>query len=160
MSRFDTTTLLALFATLALVVGGSAFAQDAGESVYTNNCVACHQGNGQGIPGAFPPLANGHVPDLLAVEGGRTYLMHVILHGLSGEISVDGNIYNGAMPAWGQLTNEQIADVLTYISTAWENEPPEEFEPFTAEEIEELRGEELTTGEVLELRQALPLGEE
>lgn len=153
-------SVLAALVALALAMGGTALAQDAGESVYSTNCVACHQATGQGIPGAFPPLANGHIPDLLAAEGGRTYLIDVLLYGLTGEISVQGNIYNGAMPAWAQLSNEQIADVLTYISTTWENQPPEGFEPFTAEEIEAARGQGLTTGQVLEMRQALSLGGE
>lgn len=145
---------------VALALGTFALAQDVdGESVYNSNCAACHQGNGQGIPSAFPPLA-GHIPDILAAENGRTFLIDVLLYGLQGEITVMGTNYNGVMPAWNQLTDEQLAAVLTYISTAWDNEPPEDFEPFTAEEVAEQRGQDLSPSDVLELREALELGSE
>lgn len=150
--------LLSLVAALAL--GAFALAQDVdGESVYNTNCAACHQGNGQGIPSAFPPLA-GHVPDILAAEEGRTFLIDVLLYGLQGEITVMGTNYNGVMPAWGQLTDEQLAALLTYISTAWDNETPEDFDPFTAEEVAEQRGQDLSASDVLDLREALELGSE
>lgn len=139
-----------------LAFGAFAFAQE-GESVYSSNCAACHQGNGQGIPSAFPPLA-GHVPDLLAAENGRTYLIDVLLYGLSGEINVQGTTYNGAMPGWAQLTDEQLAAVLTYIATGWDNELPEDFEPFTAEEVAAERDKGLSTEDVLALREELELG--
>ena len=162
MIRFRAINLLGVITAIALVLGTAAFAQEGGEgeSVYQSNCVACHQANGQGIPGAFPPLANGHVPNLLAVEGGRPYLINVLLYGLTGEITVDGNVYNGVMPAWNQLSDEQISGVLNYISTAWENEPPEGFEEFTPEDIAAQRGQDLSPSQVHEMRQELPLGGE
>lgn len=146
-------TLTKWIVAAGLVASTAAFAQSDGESVYQSNCVACHQANGEGIPSAFPPLA-GHVPDLLARDGGRTYLAHTLLYGLQGSITVDGATYNGAMPAWQQLDDDQLAGVLTYISTAWENEAdlPEDFEPFTAEEIASQRDAGLTAGDVLEER--------
>ncbi len=149
-------TIANLIFAAALLASTTALAQSAGETAYQTNCVACHQANGQGIPGAFPPLA-GHVPELLAPEGGRTYLSHVLLYGLQGSITVGGQTYNGVMPAWHQLNDEQIADVLTYIATAWENEAdlPEGFEPFTAEEIAAQRDLELTGGDVHEQRTEL-----
>ena len=145
----------------ALALGTAAFAQDgevSGESVYQSNCVACHQANGQGIPSAFPPLAEGHVPALLAVEGGRQYLINVLLYGLTGQITVQGSTYNGAMPAWQQLSDEQIAAVLNYAATAWENQPPEGFEEFTAEDVASQRDQGLSPSQVHEMRQELPLG--
>ena len=153
------TSILALVTALAL--GASAFAQDgevSGESVYQTNCVACHQANGQGIPSAFPPLAEGHVPNILAVEGGRQYLIDVLLYGLTGQITVQGSTYNGAMPAWQQLSNEQIAAVLNYTATAWGNQPPEGFAEFTAEDIAAQRDQGLSPSQVHEMRQELPLG--
>ena len=128
---------------------GTALAQNEGETVYQSNCASCHQANGQGIPGAFPPLA-GHVPDLLAAEGGRTYLTHVLLYGLQGQIDVEGQAYNGLMPAWAQLDDSQIASVLTYVSTAWDNEAalPEGFEPFSAEDVAAERDLGLTPSDV------------
>lgn len=149
-------TLTKLFLAAALLASATALAQSTGESVFQSNCASCHQANGQGLPGAFPPLA-GHVPELLAPEGGRTYLVHTLLYGLQGSITVDGQTYNGVMPAWRQLDDAQLADVLSYISTAWENETdlPEDFEPFTAEEVAAERDLGLTGGDMLDERTEL-----
>ncbi len=140
---------LRFIAAAAMLSLGVTLAQNEGETVYEANCVACHQANGQGIPSAFPPLA-GHVPDLLVIEGSRAYLTHVVLYGLQGQIEVEGQTYGGLMPAWAQLDDGQIAGVLNYISTAWENEAalPEGFEAFTAEEVAAERDLGLTPSEV------------
>src|ERR1700733_3979080 len=126
---------------------------DAGSRVYAANCVACHQAGGTGIAGAFPPLA-GHVPDLLNQADGRTYIGKVLLFGLEGEISVNGNNYAGAMPAWQALSDSDIANVLNYVSSAWDNGKslPAGFRPFTADEIKALRTPELTSAAVYALR--------
>ena len=59
------------------------FDEELGESTYSANCVACHQPNGEGIAGAFPPLA-GHIPELYNAEGGREYIINTVLYGLQG----------------------------------------------------------------------------
>lgn len=154
------TTVRALFLIAALALTGAVLAQGVGETTFQSNCVACHQAEGQGIPGAFPPLA-GHVPELLAPEGGRTYLIHVLLYGLQGQIDVAGQSYDGAMPAWPQLSDEQIAGVLTYIATTWENEAAlaEGFEPFTADEVASERDLGLAGSDVYDQRQELLSGD-
>jgi nitrite reductase (NO-forming) len=87
----------------------------AGESVFANNCAACHQPNGEGVPDAFPPLAKssflkeGQIRAIEAVSGGR-----------SGKLVVNGKSYDGVMPAW-DLPDEDIANVLTYIYNNWGN---------------------------------------
>lgn len=82
-----------------------------GASVFGNNCASCHGAQGQGTPGAFPPLANNPV-----VTGDANKVIGIVTSGLHGQISVAGMSYNGMMPAWkGTLTNKQIADVITYI---------------------------------------------
>ena len=86
-----------------------------GERVYAQNCGACHQANGTGIPGAFPPLAGS---DYLLSDPERA--IGVLLNGLSGEITVSGQAYNGVMPAV-QLSDEKVANVLTYILNSWNN---------------------------------------
>lgn len=128
-----------------------------GEATYSN-CVACHQAQGGGIPGAFPPLAAGHAADLVVAEGGRTYLVHTLLYGVQGQMLVEGMSYNGVMPAWPQLDDDQIAAVLNYIVSAWDNVDvlPADFEPFTASEVAGSRDDGLAASEVLELRPALP----
>lgn len=129
-----------------------------GEAVFAANCVACHQATGQGVPGAFPPLAGGHAADLANADGGRDYLIHALLYGVQGPIDVAGAAYNGLMPAWQQLSDAQIAAVLNYVTTAWDNAGvlADAVAPFGADEIGAARGEGLTAQAVLEQRPDLP----
>jgi len=126
---------------------------DAGSRIYAANCAACHQAGGTGMADAFPPLA-GHFPDLLKPADGRTYVGKVLLFGLEGQISVNGSNYAGAMPAWQALSDSDIAAVLNYVSSAWDNGKslPSGFGPFTADEIKALRTPELTSAAVYALR--------
>lgn len=96
---------------------GTAIFQDAnkGKSVYAKTCVACHQLNGQGIPGAFPPLAKS---DYLNADVTRS--IRQVLHGSNGPITVNGKKYTTPMPAQA-LNDQQIADVLTYVYASWGN---------------------------------------
>jgi len=143
----------ALGAVLAL---GLVLAQS-GAGLFAQYCQSCHQANGQGIPGTFPPLA-GHVQEILARKEGRAYLVDVLLFGLQGEIVVQGKKYNGAMPAWGpQLKDDQIAALLTYIATSFGNKLPPGQKPFTAQEVKAERGKNLTPQKVYELRKKLGL---
>ena len=86
-----------------------------GQRVYEQNCAACHQANGGGIPAAFPPLAGS---DYLLSDPERA--ITVLLNGLSGEVTVSGQTYNGVMPAV-QLSDEKVANALTYILNSWGN---------------------------------------
>ena len=88
-----------------------------GSATYASKCASCHQANGQGLPGAFPPLAKNPV-----VTGDPTKVSKILLNGLNGAVTVDGKTYNGAMPAWkGTLSNADIANVLTYVRSSWGN---------------------------------------
>lgn len=129
----------------------------AGAVVYRNNCLACHQATGQGLPGVFPPLA-GHAPELIAVEGGREFIIKSILYGLQGPITVDGVAYNGLMPGFAHLSDPDIAAVVNYTLTEWGNEALlVDFTPYSAEEVAVLRGLGLTPTDVHALRQGLGL---
>jgi mono/diheme cytochrome c family protein len=89
----------------------------AGASVYTANCAGCHGAAGTGLAGQFPPLAGNAF-----VTGDKKQVIGVVLNGLNKKIEVNGATYNAPMPAWkGQLTNKQIADVITYVRNAWGN---------------------------------------
>lgn len=79
-------------------------------------CSACHQANGQGLPGAFPPLAGSEV-----VTGEPSIPIAIILKGLQGELTVKGQKYNGVMASWAQLSDAQIAAILTYERSSWGN---------------------------------------
>lgn len=91
-----------------------------GKRLYSQNCVVCHQANGQGVAGQFPPLAGSEW-----VNGndkhGENHLILLMLHGHQGPMQVMGANYNNAMPQWKQLSDEQIAAVLTYIRSEWGN---------------------------------------
>jgi cytochrome c oxidase subunit II len=129
--------------------------ENVGEQIFNTNCAACHQATGEGVSGAFPPVA-GHSAELYNAEGGREYLVKLLLGGLQGPIEVGGAKYNGIMPAWKQLSDEDIAAVLNHTLMTWET--PENFEPYKAEEIGAARAEELAATDVYTLRQSLNLG--
>jgi nitrite reductase (NO-forming) len=86
-----------------------------GEQVYKANCAACHQLGGEGIAGAFPPVAKS---DYLMADRDRA--IRTVMHGLSGEIKVNGTAYNGVMPSL-QLSNTDIAAVLSYVRSNFGN---------------------------------------
>ena len=103
-----------------------------GRSVYLASCAACHGPAGEGLPGAFPPLA---ASDYLADN--RETVIKGILFGQQGPITVNGNTYNGVMPAFGHLTDDEIAAVASYVFTSWGNA----LEPVSAAEVAALRGD-------------------
>lgn len=100
-----------------LVVSYCGFSQNTtkGKGVYDKVCVACHQPTGQGIPGAFPPLAKS---DYLNKDVNRA--IKGVVKGLSGPITVNGKKFTGAMPAQA-LSDQQIADAMTYVYASWGN---------------------------------------
>lgn len=106
---------------------------DIGPRVYKANCITCHQINGQGVPGSFPPLAGSSW-----VNGEASIPIRIVLHGLQGSLTVSGQTYNGAMPAWQTiLSDEQIAGVVSYIRSEWGNTAG----PVTVDEVARLRQE-------------------
>lgn len=86
-----------------------------GQRVYEANCMACHQANGEGIPGAFPPLAKSDYLNNNPLLG-----VNAIIKGLSGPIKVNNVNYNGVMPAMN-LNDEDIANVITFVLNNWDN---------------------------------------
>lgn len=86
-----------------------------GEMLYKQNCAACHQPGGTGIPGAFPPLAKA---DYLNEDKKRA--IGAVKNGLAGKITVNGKPYNSVMPALS-LSDAEIASVLTYVYNSWDN---------------------------------------
>lgn len=90
-----------------------------GKDVYSRTCTACHQANGQGVPAAFPPLANS---DYLNADVERS--IAAVLFGMSGEITVNGETYNSVMTSQG-LSDEETANVMTYVYNNWGNDAQE-----------------------------------
>lgn len=126
-----------------------------GAAVY-QNCAPCHQAQGTGLPGVFPPLA-GHVPQLLAAADGRGYVERVLLFGLQGPVEVNGQTYDGTMPSWAHLSDDELAAVLDYVSGAWGNALPVGQAPVTAAEFAAARATPLTSQDVHALREGLDL---
>ncbi len=97
--------------------GNPAALVENGKRVFTTTCQACHQANGAGIPGAFPPLDGSEW-----VSGSPAMVAAIVLHGLQGEITVKGQKFQAAMPPLkDQLKDEDIAAVVTYVRQAWSN---------------------------------------
>ena len=100
-----------------------------GAGIYNNFCATCHLGSGKGIPNAFPPLNNSSW-----LKEKREASISAVKNGLTGPIEVNGKEYNSVMTDLG-LTDQEVADVMNYIFTSWDNyiEPP-----VTVEEVAEL----------------------
>ena len=105
-----------------------------GKKIYSANCATCHQANGLGVAGQYPPLAGSEY-----VDGSTKRLGMIILKGLQGPLTVKGQKYGSAvMQPWEKTLNDQkIADVLTYIRQEWGNKGA----PVAAEGIAALRKE-------------------
>ena len=96
-------------------IGRPAGAVD-GKQLFTAHCVACHQASGKGLPGVFPPLDGSEW-----VQGDERTLANILLHGIEGEISVAGTAYKGAMPAFKQLGDAELAALASHVRGEWSN---------------------------------------
>ena len=87
-----------------------------GKKVYEKACLACHQTDGEGVPRMNPPLIK-----TKQVLGNKEKLIRIVLKGFNEEIEINGEYYDNPMPAQPQLTNQEIADVLTFIRNSFGN---------------------------------------
>ncbi|WP_111643112.1 c-type cytochrome [Marinimicrobium alkaliphilum] len=87
---------------------------DPGKAGYARHCQACHQASGDGIPGVFPPLANNN-----NINNNPQYLAEAIVQGVSGPLEVNGQRYNGTMPAMGYISDQEVAAIVNYIMERW-----------------------------------------
>lgn len=110
----------------APATGGEEALLPDGVQLYQNNCAACHQTNGKGIPGAFPPLTGSKVVN----DEDPEMLIRIILQGY------DARPEFGQMPAFlGRLTDDEVAAIANHERNSWENNAPK----ISAEEVEEIR---------------------
>jgi len=86
-----------------------------GKALYEAKCQVCHQATGEGLPGAFPPLAKS---DFLA---DKTAAIKATINGLSGELTVNGTVFNSVMAAV-PMSDEEIVSVMNYVYNSWGNE--------------------------------------
>jgi mono/diheme cytochrome c family protein len=107
---------------------------DRGKKIFSANCQTCHQANGQGVPGQYPPLAGSEF-----TTGGSRRMAMIVMKGLQGPVKVKGQQYGSAvMQPWDKtLTDQKLADVMTYERSEWGNTAS----PVTAEQITALRKE-------------------
>ena len=112
-----------------------------GAKLYQQYCSACHQINGKGASGRFPPLI-----DTDWVTGDKERLIKLTLNGMEGSLQVDDEVYNGVMPQHSFLKDDEIAQVLTYIRSSFGNEASK----ITEEEVQELRKAQEENGEPFE----------
>lgn len=89
----------------------------AGRVLYNGTCSVCHQQNGEGLEGVFPPLANS---DYLMADSRRA--IEVVLNGLTGPVTVNGAEFNSVMPPMSQLNDDEVANILTFTLNTWGNE--------------------------------------
>ncbi|HBQ21018.1 MAG TPA: nitrite reductase, copper-containing [Deltaproteobacteria bacterium] len=105
-----------------------------GATIFENVCAMCHQQEGQGLSGVFPPLAKSDYLSHLAVRD-REKLVSIILKGLSGKITVNGKEYNNVMTPVSGLSDEELVTILNYIISSWGNSG----KPFTLEEVKKAK---------------------
>ena len=101
-----------------------------GKAIYWMTCIACHQTEGQGVPGQIPPLAKADV-----LMGNKEDTIRRVLTGCKGEIVVNGKTYNSIMPPLSYLADEHIANMLTYVRNSWGNSG----DAVTIEEVAKIR---------------------
>jgi mono/diheme cytochrome c family protein len=100
-----------------------------GKAVYDKYCLACHLADGTGITGMFPPLTpNEYVNN-------KEKMIDVVLNGMSGKIEIDGETYNNFMLPHSHLTDEELANVISYVRANFGNN----LEPVTKDEINAAR---------------------
>ena len=102
---------------MAAAAAGSLPARAAdGSGLFIQNCLMCHQSGAVGLPGQFPRLA-GRVAAISSRPKGRAYLIDVLTYGMAGKITVDDQPIMGLMPPFAQLSNDDVAGVLSYVQS-------------------------------------------
>jgi mono/diheme cytochrome c family protein len=119
--------------------------------VFLRQCSSCHQKEGEGLPGTFPPLAGN--PDLFLA---REFPVYVVLNGLEGQITVKGGSYQGVMPPFDHLTDDEVAAVVNYVRSSWGNNGlrPDGFADVDAALVEEARDKRMAPKDVHAFREA------
>jgi mono/diheme cytochrome c family protein len=102
-----------------------------GKELYTETCVTCHLANGKGVEKTFPPLAKA---DFLLKFTEKS--IHAIKYGMRGPVTVNGVVYDNAMPP-STLEDDEIADVMNYIRNAFGNENKQLITPKMVADVKE-----------------------
>ncbi len=120
---------------------------DLGKKIFVGTCATCHQLNGEGVPGQFPPLKGSEW-----AQGNDERIIRIVLNGLSGPITVEGHEFNNVMaPLGAVLKDEQIANVLSYVRQEWGNKAPD-VEPETVSKVRAETASRTTSWTAAELK--------
>jgi len=103
-----------------------------GKVVYTKNCLSCHFADGGGVPNMNPPLVKTSY-----VLGDKTKLIKVVLNGFAQNVEIDGETYSNNMAPHNFLSDQEIADVLTYVRNSFGNKAS----AIKAAEVKVVRGQ-------------------
>jgi len=140
---------------LLSLAAGTPAAQADGHNTFISNCAVCHQPDGKGAPSVYPPLAD-TVGKYVALKDGRAYIVDVVSFGMGGKIDSGGNSFEGDMPPWPQLSDQEVAEVLTYVLTSFNAKVlPADFKPISPDEVKTERAKQLTSAAVHTERDAL-----
>lgn len=106
----------ALFMSFTFSQPGLQASMQRGKKVYDTYCLTCHQADGAGVPRMNPPLIK-----TTYVLGDKKRLINIILKGFNESVEINGDYYDNPMPAQPQLTDQQVADVLTFVRNSFGN---------------------------------------
>ena len=109
-------TACVLFMSFTFSQPGLQASMQRGKKVYDTYCLTCHQADGAGVPRMNPPLIK-----TTYVLGDKKRLINIILKGFNESVEINGDYYDNPMPAQPQLTDQQVADVLTYVRNSFGN---------------------------------------
>ncbi|MFT8676540.1 MAG: cytochrome c [Acetobacter sp.] len=142
----NTGYVLAVFSVLLL--GGCS--RKSPKSLYGSNCGICHH-SGDGMPGEVPPLV-GRLDRIASTAEGRHYLANVLMNGVSGPIKANGLRYNAEMPPFRYLSDDDVAAILTWLSSRGQTKPAPEI---TAADIAQARAVRQSAGKIASERENL-----
>lgn len=136
ITAFSATALLFVVAQVKkpqpkVAVNNPAASIERGKAVYQKECLSCHQADGGGVPHLNPPLY-----ESTNVVGDKKKIIVVVLRGMTDRVPIDGEYYSNNMAPHPELTNVQIADVLTFIRASWGNKAS----AVTPAEVQAVRG--------------------
>lgn len=136
ITAFSVTALLCVVAQVKkpqpkVAVNNPAASIERGKAVYQKECLSCHQADGGGVPHLNPPLY-----ESTNVVGDKKKIIAVVLRGMTDRVPIDGEYYSNNMAPHSELTNVQIADVLTFIRASWGNKAS----AVTPVEVQAVRG--------------------
>jgi mono/diheme cytochrome c family protein len=120
-------------ADVAAVSGSTSSNATNAAKLYRTSCASCHQTNGEGVAGAFPPLAD----DPVVTAEDPTEHIKIVLFGMHGE-DIGGTSYSSPMPAWSkQLSDKEVAAIVNHERTSWGNDAP----TVTTEQVAKVRSD-------------------